>query len=113
MSDDAQRWSELTYGNQESATRTDDRCLDKKAKKDTLKALKNRIYESQRSVYDSLMRTNVIWAEKILRDDVAAVRLLASMPFVDKNNIGAFGFSMGAHRCWLLSAFCEELRVRC
>ena len=60
-SDDAQRWSELTYGNQESATRTDDRCLDMKAKKDTLKALKNRIYESQRSVYDSLMKTNVIW----------------------------------------------------
>ncbi len=109
-SDDAQRWSELTYGNQESATRTDDRCLDMKAKKDTLKALKNRIYESQRSVYDSLMKTNIIWAEKILRDDVAAVSLLASMPFVDKSNIGAFGFSMGAHRCWLLSAFCEDVK---
>lgn len=108
-SNDAQRWSELTYGDSEHLSE-DDRRLDKKARKDTLKALKTRIYEGQRLVYDSLMDRNVIWAEKMLRDDVASVRLLKSLPYVDRKNIGAFGFSMGAHRCWMLAAFCKDVK---
>ena len=67
-SSEAHRWSELSFGDQ------------KYAAKDTLKALKNRIYEGQRTIYDSLVENNVIWAEKILRDDVASVRLLSSLP---------------------------------
>lgn len=96
---DAQRWSQLTYGANE-----------RRPEKDTLKALKNRVYEGQRLLYDSLMSQNVIWAEKMLRDDVASVGLLKSLPYVDKDNIGAFGFSMGAHRCWMLAAFCEDVK---
>ena len=46
----------------------------------------------------------------MLRDDVASVRLLKSLSYVDPENIGAFGFSMGAHRCWMLSAFCEDVK---
>lgn len=106
---DAQRWSQFTYGDAHSLP-AEDRDLDKKSRKDTVKALKNRVYEGQRHVYDSLISNNVIWAEKMLRDDVASVELLKSLPYVDKDNIGAFGFSMGAHRCWMLAAFCDDVK---
>ena len=105
-SEEAQRWSEMTYGNPDNRSFESDRII----RKDTLKALKNRVYEGQRAVYDSLMADGIIWAEKILRDDVASVRLLRSLSCVDKQKIGAFGFSMGAHRCWLLAAFCDEVK---
>ena len=108
-SGDARRWSALTYGDTGHLSDVDKK-LDKKARKDTLKALKTRVYDGQKSVYDSLMDRNVIWAEKMLRDDVASVRLLMSLPYVDRKNIGAFGFSMGAHRCWMLAAFCKEVK---
>ena len=107
---DAQRWSRLTYGNDRCLSE-EDRLLDPKSRKDTLKALKTRVYEGQRHVYDSLMSQNVIWAEKMLRDDIAAVKLLKSLPYVDSKNIGAFGFSMGAHRCWMLAAFCKDVKA--
>lgn len=107
---DAHRWSELTYGEQDAATSLADRLLSQRALKDTVRALKDRVYEGQRKIYDDLHSKNVIWAEKMLRDDVASVRLLKSLPYVDEDNIGAFGFSMGAHRCWMLSAFCEDVK---
>lgn len=109
-SDEAQRWSELNYGLRGDETLESDRALTAKARKDTLKALKTRVYEGQRTVYSEFAKKNVIWAEKILRDDVASVRLLAGLPYVDSSNIGAFGFSMGAHRCWLLAAFCDKVK---
>ncbi len=96
--DDAQEWSRMNYD--ESYVFPNK----------VIKEQKNKVYEGQRDVYDSLASRRVIWAEKTLREDVAAVRLLKGLPFVDRKNIGAFGFSMGAHRCWLLSAFCEEVK---
>lgn len=95
-----QEWSELNYGYD----------ADPKRDKERIRKLKELVYEGQRDVYDSLMKRDVIWAEKMLRDDMASVRLLRSLPFVDRKNIGAFGFSMGAHRCWMLSAFCKEVK---
>ena len=109
-SDEAQRWSELNYGLRGDETLAEDRKLSSKARKDTLKALKIRVYEGQRNVYSKLDDNKVIWAEKILRDDIASVHLLAGLPYVDSNRIGAFGFSMGAHRCWLLAAFCDKVK---
>ena len=99
-SEDAQRWSELSYGNHQIT----------KAVKDSIKVLKNRVYDGQKLLYDELYSRNVIWAEKMLRDDIASVKLLKSLPFVDKDRIGAFGFSMGAHRCWMLAAFCKDVK---
>lgn len=107
---EAHRWSELTYGEPDAASSLADRLLSKKALKDTVKALKDRVYEGQRKTYDDLQKQEVIWAEKMLRDDVASVRFLKSLPYVDEDNIGAFGFSMGAHRCWMLSAFCKDVK---
>ena len=99
-SEDAQRWSELSYGNQQMT----------KVLKDSIKVLKKKIYDGQKLLYDELYSRGEIWAEKMLRDDIASVRLLRSLPFVDKDRIGAFGFSMGAHRCWMLAAFCKNVK---
>jgi dienelactone hydrolase len=109
-SDEAQRWSELNYARMGDESYEVDRTLTGKPRKDTIKALKIRVYGGQRKVYSELRNKKIIWAEKILRDDIASVNLLAGLPYVDSKNIGAFGFSMGAHRCWLLSAFCDKVK---
>ena len=109
-SDQAQRWSELTYGSAEQYTLESDRMLDAKSRKAEIKSLKKAVYEGQREVYADLQSRGVIWAEKILCDDIASVKLLAGLPYVDSDRIGAFGFSMGAHRCWLLAAFCGQVK---
>ena len=107
---EAQRWSELTYGKPEHFSIETDRQMDTGRRKSEIKSLKKTVYEGQRGVYADLESRGVIWAEKILRDDIASAKLLAALPYVDPDRIGAFGFSMGAHRCWLLSAFCEDIR---
>ena len=99
-SDDAQLWSELSYGSHETT----------RSLKDSIKVLKNKVYDGQKALYDVLYSEGIIWAEKMLRDDIASVALLKSLPFVDKERIGAFGFSMGAHRCWMLAAFCKDVK---
>lgn len=101
--EDAHLWSHMNY---------DDAYVfpDGASRKDAVRQQKNKVYEGQRQVYADLASKGVIWAEKILRDDVASVKLLSGLPYVDKDRIGAFGFSMGAHRCWLLAAFCKEVR---
>lgn len=99
-SDEAQCWSELNYGPD----------ADPKRDKALIKELKTVVYDGQARLYDSLFSRGIIWAEKMLRDDIASVRLLRRLPFVDSENIGSFGFSMGAHRCWMLAAFCKEVK---
>lgn len=65
------------------------------------------VYEGQRAVYDSLARRNVVWAEQTLNEDAAAARLISRLPYVGK--VSCAGWSMGAHRAWLLTAFCKEV----
>lgn len=74
-------------------------------------SIKTRVYEGQRTVYDNLYRKGVIWAEQTLDEDAAAAGLLKTLDCVDKRQIGAFGWSMGAHRCWLLAAFCKDVKT--
>lgn len=100
---DARRWSELSFG-KESPVRSGNIGI-----KDSLKILKRKVFEGQKHVYDSLLSEGRLWAEKILADDMAAASFLSSLPFVDKDRTGAFGFSMGAHRCWLLAAFSDDV----
>lgn len=100
--EDARRWSELSFGDTGDAQ--DSRM------KDSVKVLKKRVFDGQRQVYDSLMSRGTVWAEKILQEDKSAASLLASLPYVDKERIGVFGFSMGAHRCWLLSVFSTDVK---
>ncbi|MCR5744708.1 MAG: hypothetical protein K6G41_02745, partial [Bacteroidales bacterium] len=35
---------------------------------------------------------------------------LAALPYVDPDRVGCFGWSMGAHRAWLLAAFCDAVK---
>lgn len=115
-SPDAQSWSELSYSQPDSESfkralaGMDDMSGQEKARKSKLKVLKSAVYDGQKSLYDSLYSEGVIWAEKMLRDDAASARLLRSLPYVDKHNVGAFGFSMGAHRCWMLASFCKDIK---
>lgn len=89
------KWSRMTFGGESG----------------DLDAVRTAVYEGQRSVYDSLARKGVIWAEQTLREDAAAANLLRSLPCVQKRKIGCFGWSMGAHRAWLLTAFCKQVRT--
>lgn len=105
---EAQEWSRLTFckeGKQSMSREARD------SVKNRIKKLKLQVYEGQREIYAGLAADGKCWAGKILEDDIASAELLASMPCVDSSRIGAFGFSMGAHRCWLLSAFCD--RIKC
>lgn len=107
-SPDACRWSELSYGDGQDPGSLRYGMPEERLEAEK-KRLKEAVYEGQRDVYDSLAAGGIVWARKILEEDIACAGLLRSLPYVDGNRIGAFGFSMGAHRCWLLSAFCRDV----
>ncbi len=90
------RWSRIRFGSEPSGD---------------IRKVKQAVYEGQREVYDSLARSGVVWAEQTLNEDAAAARLLSSLPFVDASRVGCFGWSMGAHRAWLLGAFCPQIKA--
>ena len=97
-SPEAYEWSRLSFGDSLNM------------QKQRIRELKQTVYEGQRDVYAGFEARGECWAEKILKDDIATEELAASLPFVDTSRIYAFGFSMGAHRCWLLSAFCDRIK---
>jgi len=90
------KWSRMKFGGEDDSD---------------IKAVKTAVYEGQRTVYDSLSRKGTVWAWQTLEEDAAAARLLSKLEYVDKHNIGTFGWSMGAHRAWLLAAFCKEVKT--
>ena len=92
----AQKWSRMQFGFEPA---------------DGIKEVKKAVYEGQRAVYDSLARRGVVWAEQTLSEDAAAAQLLADLPYVDASRIGCFGWSMGAHRAWLLAASCPLVKT--
>lgn len=94
-SPDCQRWSRAVYGSDSA----------------DVKVLKTRVYEGQRAVYDSLSAKGIIWADKTLKEDEAAADILAGLKSVDPARIGACGWSMGAHRTWLLTAFSPKIKA--
>ena len=95
----AQVWSEINFG------------PDAADLKDSLKVLKNIVYEGQRNVYASCMRKKgKEFARVMMEDDRECLEWLSSLPFVDSERIGSFGFSMGAHRSWFLAANTDALR---
>lgn len=97
-SPEAYEWSRLSFGDSLNM------------QKQRIRELKQTVYEGQRDIYAGFEARGECWAEKILKDDTATAELAASLPFVDTSRIYAFGFSMGAHRCWLLSAFCDRIK---
>ena len=93
-----QQWSRMQFGPAPAPTQE-------------IRPVKQRVYEGQRAVYDSLAQRGIVWAELTLNEDAAAARLLAALPYVDAGRIGCFGWSMGAHRAWLLAAFCPVVKT--
>lgn len=89
------KWSRMTFCGEEGP----------------LDSVKLAVYEGQRAVYDSLARAGKVWAVQTLEEDAAAVHMLQSLECVDPDRIGCFGWSMGAHRAWMLAAFCPDVRT--
>lgn len=73
-------------------------------------AVKTQVYEGQKAVYDSLQRKGIVWAEQTLKEDALAAALVKGLACVDSERIGCFGWSMGAHRSWLLGAYWDDIR---
>ena len=46
-------------------------------------------------------------------DDIASTEFLASLPEVDKENIGCAGCSMGGYRSWMLAALSDRIKASC
>lgn len=65
--------------------------------------------ESQQALACNLEQLGMTWSGTITYDDMATTELLASLPAVDKNRIGALGFSMGGHRAWMLAAMTDRI----
>lgn len=68
-------------------------------------------YDSQQALAANLLQLGRSWSGMMTADDVRSVAFLASLPFVDSERIGTVGFSMGAHRAWMLSAATDRVKV--
>lgn len=61
-------------------------------------------YDVQQALASNLLQMGTSWGSVITMDDVRSTEFLATLPQVDAQKIGSLGFSMGAHRSWMLSA---------
>ncbi len=68
-------------------------------------------YDGQQALASNLMQMGMNWGGVITYDDIRSVEFLETLPLVDKENIGALGFSMGAHRAWMLSAATDKVKA--
>lgn len=68
-------------------------------------------YDGQQALASNLLQMGMNWCGVITYDDIRSVEFLASLPQVDKENIGSLGFSMGAHRSWMLSAMTDKVKA--
>lgn len=68
-------------------------------------------YDSQQALAANLLQMGTSWCGMITNDDMRSADFLATLPYVDANRIGAVGFSMGAHRAWMLSAATDRVKV--
>lgn len=68
-------------------------------------------YDGQQAFASNLMQMGMNWAGVMTYDDLRSVEFLASLPQVDKECIGALGFSMGAHRAWMLAALTDLVKA--
>lgn len=68
-------------------------------------------YDSQQALASNFLQMGGSWGGFIAMDDVRSAEFVASLPFVDKNRVGCLGFSMGAHRAWMLSALTDVVQA--
>lgn len=68
-------------------------------------------YDAQQALSSNLMQMGMSWGALITWDDIRTAEFLTTLPQVDKNKIGAMGFSMGAHRAWMLCAATDVVKA--
>lgn len=68
-------------------------------------------YETQQALASNFLQMGTSWGGLIVMDDVRSAEFLTTLPEVDPECIGAVGFSMGAHRAWMLSACTDVVKV--
>ncbi len=68
-------------------------------------------YDSQQALSANLLQMGMSWGALIVWDDIRSAEFLSGLPSVDKNRVGAMGFSMGAHRAWMLSAATDVVKA--
>lgn len=68
-------------------------------------------YNAQQALASNLFQLGTSWCGIITGDDARSVDFLAALPFVDGKRIGAVGFSIGAHRAWMLSAVSDKVNA--
>lgn len=68
-------------------------------------------YESQQALAANLLQMGMSWGALIAWDDIRSAEFLSSLPFVDKENVGVMGFSMGAHRAWMTAAATDVVKA--
>ena len=68
-------------------------------------------YDGQQALASNLLQMGMNWCGVITYDDIRSVDFLASLPQVNKECIGSLGFSMGAHRSWMLSAMTDKIKA--
>lgn len=66
-------------------------------------------YETQQALASNLQQMGTSWGGIITMDDVRSTEFLATLPQVDPERIGSLGFSMGAHRSWMLAAATDRI----
>ena len=68
-------------------------------------------YDAQQALASNLQQMGMSWGALITWDDIRSAEFLASLPEVNKDKVGAMGFSMGAHRAWMLSAATDVVKA--
>lgn len=69
------------------------------------------LYDAQQALSANLLQMGLSWGGLIAWDDVRSAELLASLPEVDPQRVGAMGFSMGAHRAWMTAAATDAVKA--
>ncbi len=68
-------------------------------------------YDSQQALAANMLQMGMSWGALIAWDDIRSAEFLASLPMVHKDKIGTMGFSMGAHRAWMVSAATDVVKA--
>ncbi len=68
-------------------------------------------YDGQQALSSNFLQMGMSWGAFIVWDDIYTAEFMASLPFINKEKIGAVGFSMGAYRAWMVSALCPQIKA--
>jgi dienelactone hydrolase len=67
--------------------------------------------DAQETLAVNLLQMGMTWSGIMYYDDLRSLEFLETLPFVDKNRIGAAGWSMGGRRAWTLSALTDKVKA--